>query len=450
MFYENFRFNDNRSDVRRSLDLRLWPLSAALMAAAGLKWLGHVDLPALLLPLASVWWLVLLATRLVLPALHSERAFYRGHIAFYLFEAVFLGLFAWLSGGIEWIGFVGFIFMVVYGAFLLQKREGLMVTLLAALVYGIVLLAEYRGLLDHQSLFPDGLAATDPSYLIPTYLCTAAALVFLGLTASRFAEVLRQRNLQVKAANQRLHDLNGAMASSNIRLAASEKTLLQTNARLSQQNDDLLKSQNVLLTLATAVETKDNYTHGHSMRVARYAVALATELGLGHEDVQCIKNGSLLHDLGKINVSDLILRKAGALTDVEYAAIQAHPATGEKIISTLAYCKPYLDIVRHHHERVDGKGYPDRLKGDEISLHARIVAIADTFDAMTSDRPYRKGLSQNEAFATFREYAGLQWDKRLVFVFIEMMDRRGSKGLEEFHLDASGLLLDFQDRPTWV
>src|SRR4051812_30613677 len=118
MFYENFRFNDNRSDVRRSLDLRLWPLSAALLGVAGLRWLGHVELPALLLPLAAAWWVALLAARLVLPGIHGETAFYRGHIAFYLVEAVFLGLFAWLSGGIEWIGFVGFIFMVVYGAFL--------------------------------------------------------------------------------------------------------------------------------------------------------------------------------------------------------------------------------------------------------------------------------------------------------------------------------------------
>ncbi len=171
--------------------------------------------------------------------------------------------------------------------------------------------------------------------------------------------------------------------------------------------------------LILAVDTKDRYTKRHSEDVARYAVFLAGRLGLDEEAIQTIRVAGFLHDVGKIGIPDYILRKPGALTQDEYEVVKQHVALGEMIVRDLPNVEVIRAGVRHHHERWDGRGYLDRLAGEEIPLVARILAIGDAFSAMTTTRPYRKALDVREALRRLEDAAGTQLDERLVISFVD-------------------------------
>ncbi|MBI1333529.1 MAG: diguanylate cyclase [Armatimonadetes bacterium] len=171
--------------------------------------------------------------------------------------------------------------------------------------------------------------------------------------------------------------------------------------------------------LAEAVDAKDEYTRGHSQRVAEYARSLAEACGSESGFVDLVFLTGTLHDVGKIGVPDAALKKPGRLTDEEFEMIKLHPALGEKIVRQIPELADALPGIRGHHERWDGRGYPDELAGETIPLVARILAIADTYDAMTSDRPYRKGLSVETALNAIEEGAGTQFDPDLAKVFVE-------------------------------
>jgi putative nucleotidyltransferase with HDIG domain len=171
--------------------------------------------------------------------------------------------------------------------------------------------------------------------------------------------------------------------------------------------------------LARALEAKDAYTRGHSIRVSRYAVATASRLGFAGHDLDGIRLGGELHDIGKIGTREAVLHKPGTLTDEEFQQITEHPLLGEKMLSPLAQESPdVLRIVRSHHERLDGRGFPDGLRGDRIPVEARIVAVADAFDAMTTRRPYRESRPADEALAELRRVAGTQLDPAAVEAFV--------------------------------
>lgn len=173
-----------------------------------------------------------------------------------------------------------------------------------------------------------------------------------------------------------------------------------------------------LQSLADALEVKDAYTWGHSTRVCRYAMAIARELSLSDDMLRQIDLGSRLHDLGKIGVREDVLNKDGPLTDAEYAHVMEHPVIGWKLLQPLLHDAPHaLAVVRSHHERFDGAGAPDALSGDRIPLEARITAVADSFDAMTSGRPYRAGMSVDYAMAELRRCSGTQFDVNCVNAF---------------------------------
>ena len=174
--------------------------------------------------------------------------------------------------------------------------------------------------------------------------------------------------------------------------------------------------------LNKTVEAKDPYTSGHANRVEKFAVELAEAYHLPFESVQNIKTASILHDIGKIGINDSILNKATRLSQEEFHEIMRHPSIGADIISKVDFLKDITTIVKHHHERFDGKGYPDGLHGDEIPIEAAILTIADSFDAMTSDRPYRKALTQEEAFEELKRNAGTQFHPQLVETFISIMN----------------------------
>lgn len=176
--------------------------------------------------------------------------------------------------------------------------------------------------------------------------------------------------------------------------------------------------------LAEAVEKRDPYTGGHLQRVVAYSLLLGHELGLDAEALEGLRLGATLHDIGKIAVPDGVLLKAGPLDDAEAAVMRRHPADGAEIVGRIESLRPLLSIVRSHHERIDGRGYPDGLAGEAIPLPARIVAVADTFDAMTTSRPYREAMSREVAAAEIRRVAGFHLCARVVEAF-ERIYRRG-------------------------
>lgn len=178
---------------------------------------------------------------------------------------------------------------------------------------------------------------------------------------------------------------------------------------------------NTIRSLVLAMEAKDPYTKGHSERVTEYALVIASTMDLPAQQVQMIKYCGLLHDLGKIAVSDTILNKPYDLTEDERIQIERHPAEGAAVLSPLSFLRPGISIVRHHHEKFDGTGYPDRLKADKIPLAARILTCADAFDAMTSDRPYRLKMTKEKAFDELKSNAGSQFDPEVVDVFLKSM-----------------------------
>lgn len=184
-----------------------------------------------------------------------------------------------------------------------------------------------------------------------------------------------------------------------------------------------LKDSNLatIQALAAAVDAKDPYTQGHSRRVAEYACALARHIGLPAEEIELLYTTGTLHDVGKIGVPDAILKKPGRLDDDERAIMETHPALGEVIVRKAPILAPTLLGVRHHHEKWDGTGYPDNLAGEAIPHHARLLAVADTYDAMTSDRPYRKGLAISIALGEIAKGAGTQFDPTLAQAFVELM-----------------------------
>ncbi|MFD1780529.1 HD-GYP domain-containing protein [Fredinandcohnia salidurans] len=168
------------------------------------------------------------------------------------------------------------------------------------------------------------------------------------------------------------------------------------------------------------VEKKDRYTYNHSERVAEYAVKIAKKLMLPKEKLENLYLSSILHDIGKINTPEEILKKPDKLTDEEFAIIKRHPRDGAEMVKDFYY-NDIATIIEQHHERLDGSGYPNRLKGDEILIEARIIAVSDTFDAMTEDRSYRKALSSQIALDELKRLAGTHYDKKVVDAFEDIL-----------------------------
>jgi putative nucleotidyltransferase with HDIG domain len=179
----------------------------------------------------------------------------------------------------------------------------------------------------------------------------------------------------------------------------------------------------VIFALAIAIDAKDSRTHGHSVRVARYAAAISEELGLESQEIENILYAGLLHDIGKIGVSEQILHKPAVLNVEEWGVIKAHPVIGAKILEPIPSFQVLIPLVRHHHERYDGTGYPERLIGEAIPLGARILAVADAFEAMTSYRPYSHALCPAQAATLLIEGMGKQWDAKVVKAFLRVLER---------------------------
>ncbi|MFA5480056.1 MAG: TIGR00282 family metallophosphoesterase [Candidatus Muiribacteriota bacterium] len=201
------------------------------------------------------------------------------------------------------------------------------------------------------------------------------------------------------------------------------------NAKLYERIKMLYKA--TVEVLANAMDSKDAYTHGHSRRVAEYSVAIAEEMKMSESFLQDLEIAALLHDIGKIGIRDAILCKPGRLTDDEFKVIQSHPVISAKILEPVDFLRDLIPMIRHHHERYDGNGYPAKLKGDDIPVGSRIIAVADTFDAMTSDRAYRKGLPWQVAIEELKNNRGTQFDFESVDAFLRAFEKKYKDNFEE-------------------
>jgi len=198
--------------------------------------------------------------------------------------------------------------------------------------------------------------------------------------------------------------------------------------RMKAFTDELEHAEAVLCTLARSIEGRDPYTQGHCERLADYAVALGRVLGLPEEDLSALRRGAYLHDLGKVAVPDAILLKTGPLTPEERGVMQRHPVIGEEICLPLRSLQAVWPIIRHHHERQDGTGYPDGLRGEAIPLTARIIQVVDVFDALTTDRPYRRALPRAAGLAAVEAEAHQGcWDPQIVRAFRAVANDMGSR-----------------------
>ena len=209
----------------------------------------------------------------------------------------------------------------------------------------------------------------------------------------------------------------GTVEGSLLSSVASILAIHCSNVALFREQADLMAG--IIRALSSAIDAKDPYTRGHSDRVARVAVRIAEQMELPADQVNTIYLSGLLHDVGKIGIADSVLRKPGRLTAAEYEHIKLHPALGYKILKDIKQIEHVLPGVLHHHEAVNGKGYPSGLVGDDIPLQARIIAVADSYDAMGSDRPYRKGMDEDKVDSILQHGAGEQWDAEVIDAFFK-------------------------------
>ncbi|MBF8251384.1 MAG: metal dependent phosphohydrolase [Deltaproteobacteria bacterium] len=222
---------------------------------------------------------------------------------------------------------------------------------------------------------------------------------------------------------QAINKEEGAFAQEHLELfqmLANQVGIAIENARLME---DLRQTfYETAEALAEAIEKRDPYTGGHTKRVLTYSMAAAGYMGLSPEEMEQLKLSAILHDIGKIGVEDRVLRKQASLNDEEFGLMKTHPRMGAEIMQHVKKLKYVIPGMKYHHERFDGKGYPEGLKDVEIPLIARIISVADTFDAMTSDRPYRKGLSDEAAISELLKFSAIQFDPDVVDISLKDID----------------------------
>ncbi|QDH21538.1 HD domain-containing phosphohydrolase [Saccharibacillus brassicae] len=269
------------------------------------------------------------------------------------------------------------------------------------------------------------------SPLVEDYWQWASLILVFGIFFSSLGAWLLSRSVRQPIANLeqslravRTGDLD--VRASDLysdefsRLVSGFNHMVQGLSQRQRINEQLLQSY--FSTLAAALDARDTYTAGHSQRVAEYSMLIGRGAGLGREELDLLNKTALLHDIGKIGVRDNVLLKDGRLTDEEFEQIKKHPALGEEIlkrVEPLEMMAPLLPGVRSHHERYDGHGYPDGLAGTDIPKFGRIIAVADAFDAMTSDRPYRSGMPLEKAISIISEGKGTQWDPYYAQIFVD-------------------------------
>lgn len=245
-------------------------------------------------------------------------------------------------------------------------------------------------------------------------------------TAVRAIEISREGFESVVMQNPAI--MMAVMRELSRRLRRTDQNMIEylvrKNEELRQAQEEIKRSYDAtLIALSSALDLRDTATEGHSIRVAKIALEIGKEVGLSDEELEILWRGALLHDIGKIGVPDGILHKPGALTKEEWDIMRQHTIWGAAILQHIPFLAPAIPVVKHHHENWDGSGYPDGLKGEEIPLMARIFMVADTYDAITSDRPYQKGRPPGEALRIIRQQSGKRFDPKIVEAFERAFER---------------------------
>ncbi len=236
-------------------------------------------------------------------------------------------------------------------------------------------------------------------------------------------ETIRRLDIQGYCEKSDKFDQLLLLIESGIKSIEQMNEIKEINERLSDAYDQLEKAYlESVETLRYTVEAKDSYTKGHSDRVSAYSVLIGEKLGLSDTDIKTLRIGGLFHDIGKIGIPDSILLKEQKLTDQEYSEIKNHPSIGAHILSNATIFKDIIPIVLYHHERFDGRGYPKMLAGEQIPLLARITAVADTFDAMTSKRSYRDAMPLDVVKEEIRNCSGTQFDPQIASTFLDILE----------------------------
>lgn len=236
-------------------------------------------------------------------------------------------------------------------------------------------------------------------------------------------ETIRRLDIQGYCEKSDKFDQLLLLVESGIKAISQMNVIKDMNNKLQDTYEQLERAyMESIQTLRYTVEAKDSYTRGHSDRVSEFSVLIGKYLGLSEEEIKTLRIGGLFHDIGKIGVPDSILLKDGKLTDDEYSEIKNHPTIGAHILSTATIFQNIIPIVKHHHEKYDGFGYPGKLKGEEIPYFARIAAVADTFDAMTSKRTYRDALPLDTVIAEITRCKGTQFDPKIADVFLDILE----------------------------
>jgi HD-GYP domain-containing protein (c-di-GMP phosphodiesterase class II) len=238
----------------------------------------------------------------------------------------------------------------------------------------------------------------------------------LAGSALSLAEGDFTQKVQVKTKNE-----IGQLAQTFNFMAEEIRKHIERIREAARENQELFMSS--IQMLAAAIDEKDPYTRGHSARVTDYSVAIARNMGLSNAEIEKVRIASLLHDVGKIGVDDQILKKPGDLTPGEYEEMKKHPEKGATIMSPVKQLKSIIPVMRYHHERVDGSGYPEGLRGNEIPLAAQILSIADTFDAMTTDRPYQKAMEPNYVVQKIKGWSGIRYRPEVVAGFVKAFEK---------------------------
>lgn len=241
-------------------------------------------------------------------------------------------------------------------------------------------------------------------------------------------ETIKKLSIQAYCEKEDKFDQLLLLIESAFKSIQQMETIKEINSELKEQKEMVEKAYlETIQMLRYTVEAKDSYTRGHSDRVSAYSVLIGEELELYDKDLRVLKIGGLFHDIGKIGISDSILLKPGKLTDEEYNELKRHPAIGKQIVSNSTIFRDLIPIIYSHHERYDGTGYPQKLKGEDISFLARIVSVADAFDAMTSKRSYRDKLELDYVKDQIRQGIGTQFDPEIANVFLNILENKFNK-----------------------
>lgn len=336
------------------------------------------------------------------------------YFATLLLNTVILASAIHYTGGIESVLVPLAAVITIFSALFLSYGQCLVISLAAAGSYVSVLGLEYSGVFPHYHVFPALPPALhlDTPYVLMMALGVTSVQITLGLIAGYLASRRRQHSEQLSRLQLRLEEWNRDL---ELRVEEKTRSLRAMHEQLQEAYFGTIKA------FMQALEAKDPYTRSHSQAVAAYARLIGFELGFSRERLQRLEQGCELHDIGKIAVPDHILLKAGPLTTDEFEVVKQHPAWGARILEPLTFMKDVMEMVLQEHERWDGRGYPAGLKGEAIRLEARIISVADAWDAMTSERPYRGPMTRDAATAELKAGAGTQFDPTIVEAFLQII-----------------------------